>query len=164
MKSKLCLLILMVGACGASRAAEATLKEQVTELLKGKVPENDLPIFFAARRKDQCRDQSHGRFRGAEVERRHILQVLQSVNGNRSDAAKVLGMARSIAFAEAAFLWREAGSLIPPLSSDLTAALYMFTLSAVFLLRAISCHSVFIEECGLLWTRRNPRLSETLNC
>jgi transcriptional regulator with GAF, ATPase, and Fis domain len=31
----------------------------------------------------------------AEVERRHILQVLQSVNGNRSDAAKLLGMARS---------------------------------------------------------------------
>ena len=31
----------------------------------------------------------------AEAERRHILQVLQSVNDNKSEAAKVLGLARS---------------------------------------------------------------------
>jgi two-component system response regulator HydG len=31
----------------------------------------------------------------ADVERRHILQVLQSVQGNKSEAARILGLARS---------------------------------------------------------------------
>jgi two-component system response regulator HydG len=31
----------------------------------------------------------------ADVERRHILQVLKTCNGNKTDAAKVLGLARS---------------------------------------------------------------------
>jgi two-component system response regulator HydG len=31
----------------------------------------------------------------AEVERRHILQVLQNVNGNKTEAARLLGLARS---------------------------------------------------------------------
>jgi len=59
---------------------------------------HDLPDRLRARTVEMKSDDEQGLLPLSEVERRHVLRVLQSVGGNKVQAAKILGINRATVY------------------------------------------------------------------